>query len=145
MAIKNLDSYKLYINRELSWLKFNERVLEQGIRKGIPLAERLKFLAIVSSNFDEFFMIRVAGLMQQKSAGIRKRDISGLTPNQQLKKISLGVHEIVAKQSKAISEALVEMSDHRVFLLRQNQWGQQHRIFLKHYLQKERKTKPKSR
>jgi polyphosphate kinase len=137
MAIKNLDSYKLYINRELSWLKFNERVLEQGIRKGIPLAERLKFLAIVSSNFDEFFMIRVAGLMQQKSAGIRKRDISGLTPNQQLKKISLGVHEIVAKQSKAISEALVEMSDHRVFLLRQNQWGQQHRIFLKHYFRNE--------
>ena len=90
MKNKNLDSYKLYINRELSWLKFNERVLKQGLRKEFPLAERLKFLAIVSSNLDEFFMIRVAGLMQQKSAGLRTMEflflnqISGASNNASL-------------------------------------------------------------
>jgi len=137
MKSKNLDSYKLYINRELSWLKFNERVLKQGIRKDVPLTERLKFLAIVSSNLDEFFMIRVAGLMQQKSAGIRKRDISGLTPNQQLKKISISVHDMVAKQGETIKEALAEMSDHGTVLLRQNQWSQQQRAYLSNYFQNE--------
>ena len=137
MKIKNLDSNPLYINRELSWLAFNERVLQQGIRKDLPLAERLKFLAIVSSNLDEFFMIRVAGLMQQKSAGLRKRDISGLTPNQQLRKIGLSVHDMVAKQNEAIKNVLSEMSDHRVFLLRQNQWSQQQRAFIRTYFQNE--------
>jgi polyphosphate kinase len=137
MKNRNLDSYKLYINRELSWLKFNERVLKQGMRKDIPLAERLKFLAIVSSNLDEFFMIRVAGLMQQKSAGIRKRDISGLTPNQQLNKIGIAVHEMVAKQNEAISTALNEMADKGVVLLRQNQWSQQQRAFAADYFQSE--------
>ena len=137
MKSKNLDAYKLYINRELSWLKFNERDLKQGIRKDIPLAERLKFLAIVSSNLDEFFMIRVAGLMQQKSADLRKRDISGLTPNQQLKKISLSVHEMVAKQNEAIETTFAEMSDHGVCLLKQSQWNQQQRTFIRTYFQNE--------
>jgi polyphosphate kinase len=137
MKSKNLDSHKLYINRELSWLNFNERVLKQGIRKDIPLAERLKFLAIVSSNLDEFFMIRVAGLMQQKSAGLRKRDISGLTPNQQLRKIGISVHNLVAKQNEAIKAVLAEMSGHGVVLLRQNQWSQQQRAFVRNFFQNE--------
>jgi polyphosphate kinase len=135
MKNTNLDSYELYINRELSWLKFNERVLKQGIRRDIPLAERLKFLAIVSSNLDEFFMIRVAGLMQQKSVGMRKRGISGLTPNQQLKKISVAVHEMVARQSGAIEAALVEMSGHGIVLLRPNQWSPPQRAFIRDYFQ----------
>jgi polyphosphate kinase len=137
MKNKNFDSYKLYINRELSWLKFNERVLKQGIRKDIPLAERLKFLAIVSSNLDEFFMIRVAGLMQQKSAGLRKRDISGLTPNQQLRKIRFSVCDMVAKQNEAIESALSEMSNHGVVLLKPDQWSQQQRTFAKDYFKNE--------
>jgi polyphosphate kinase len=134
---RNLDSYELYINRELSWLKFNERVLKQGIRQDIPLAERLKFLAIFSSNLDEFFMIRVAGLMQQKSAGLRKRDISGLTPNQQLREISLSVHDMVAEQNEAIKTALSEISDNGFSLLRQNQWSLEQRAYIKTYFQNE--------
>ena len=137
MKSKNLDSYKLHINRELSWLKFNERVLKQGIRKDNPLAERLKFLAIVSSNLDEFFMIRVAGLMQQKSAGLRKRGMNGLTPNQQLKRISASVHNLVAQQSEAIQCALTEISDHGVTLLRQSQWSHEQRTFIRTYFQNE--------
>jgi len=137
MKSKNLDSYKLYINRELSWLKFNERVLKQGIRKDNPLAERLKFLAIVSSNLDEFFMIRVAGLMQQKSAGLRRRGINGLTPNQQLKRISASVHDLVAQQNEAIQDALTEISDHGVMLLRQSQWSHEQRAFIRTHFQNE--------
>jgi polyphosphate kinase len=71
-----------------------------------PCLERLKFLAIVSSNLDEFFMIRVAGLMQQRSAKVRKRGLSGMTPNQQLKAISERAHQMVAEQTQGI---------HRVF------------------------------
>src|SRR6056297_58341 len=101
-----LGSADMYINRELSWLEFNDRVLQQGLDERLPLLERLKFLSIVSSNLDEFFMIRVAGLTQQRQAGVRKRDASGMTPNQQLQAISERTHEMVRVQSSAITDAL---------------------------------------
>ena len=81
MAKKSLKSPDLYINRELSWLEFNERVLREGLREELPLLERLKFLAIVGSNLDEFFLVRVAGLMQQRSAGVTARDPAGMRPD----------------------------------------------------------------
>ncbi|HYW79946.1 MAG TPA: hypothetical protein VE890_10245, partial [Thermoguttaceae bacterium] len=84
MAKKDLSLPALYINRELSWLEFNDRVLQEGLSDDLPLLERLKFLAIVSSNLDEFFLVRVAGLMQQRSANVRRRDPAGMTPVQQL-------------------------------------------------------------
>jgi polyphosphate kinase len=74
MATIDLKSPELYISRELSWLEFNARVMQEGLTDDVPLLERLKFLAIVSSNLDEFFMIRVAGLMQQRSAGVNRLD-----------------------------------------------------------------------
>src|SRR5512137_158187 len=92
---KDLKSPELYINRELSWLEFNDRVLQEGLHDDLPLLERLKFLAIVSSNLDEFFMVRVAGLIQQRAAG-RRRDPSGLTPAQQLEAIGRRAHRMVA-------------------------------------------------
>ena len=81
----DLNNPNLFINREMSWLAFNDRVLQVGRDPDLPLADRLKFLAIVSSNLDEFFMIRVAGLQQQRAAGLRQRDLSGLTPSQSLR------------------------------------------------------------
>src|SRR5476651_415444 len=66
----NLDDPSLYINRELSWLAFNRRVLEEGLDPTVPLLERIKFLAIFASNLDEFFMVRVGGLQQKVQAGI---------------------------------------------------------------------------
>jgi len=83
MAKQDLDAHELYINRELSWLEFNDRVLREGMSPDVPLLERLKFLAIVSSNLDEFFMIRVAGLKRAAASKTRKPDFSGLTPEQQ--------------------------------------------------------------
>lgn len=66
-----------YINRELSWLEFNQRVLDQAVRTDLPLLERLKFLAITASNLDEFFMVRVGGLQMLRHSGSRVKDISG--------------------------------------------------------------------
>ena len=69
-----LRSHDMYFNRELSWLEFNDRVLREGLADDVPLLERVKFLAIVSSNLDEFFLVRVAGLMQARAEGVRRRD-----------------------------------------------------------------------
>ncbi|MGB3261431.1 MAG: RNA degradosome polyphosphate kinase, partial [Paenisporosarcina sp.] len=81
----DIDQPDYYNNRELSWLAFNERVLEEAEDDRNPLAERLKFLAIFSSNLDEFFMVRVAGLQDQVRAGFQKpENKAGLTPKEQL-------------------------------------------------------------
>ena len=93
-----LKSPDLYINRELSWLEFNHRVLQEGLAEELPLLERLKFLAIVSSNLDEFFLVRVAWLMQRRAAKVRRRDPSGMTPAEQLAAISRRVHRMVDEQ-----------------------------------------------
>jgi polyphosphate kinase len=89
---------RLFINRELSWLGFNERVLEEARDPGVPLVERLKFLAIVASNLDEFFMVRVAGLKQQLSGNVAETPPDGLTAAEQLAAISARAHAMVGEQ-----------------------------------------------
>jgi len=130
MGKKDLRSPDLFINRELSWLEFNDRVLQEGRSEIVPLGERLKFLSIVSSNLDEFFMIRVAGLKQQKAAGVRKREPSGLTPSQQLFFISGKVHEMMTQQAAAIADALAELKPHGFHLVRRQDWTPKQRQFL---------------
>ena len=76
-----------YENRELSWLKFNHRVLNEARDKSIPLLERLKFVSITSSNLDEFFMVRVASLKDMVHANYKKKDIAGMSASEQLEKI----------------------------------------------------------
>src|SRR4029077_8305578 len=80
----------------LSWLAFNERVLEEAQDRGTPLLERLKFVAIVASNLDEFFMVRVAGLQHAVEDGDESPDIAGLTPSQQLAAVAARAHAMVA-------------------------------------------------
>jgi len=87
-----------YINRELSWLEFNQRVLEQAINPNVPLLERLKFLAITSSNLDEFFMVRVGGLQLQHQAAVASTDQSGLSVTEQLDAIHARTTEMIARQ-----------------------------------------------
>jgi polyphosphate kinase len=117
MADIDLKSPELYINRELSWLEFNDRVMQEGLSDDVPLLERLKFLAIVSSNLDEFFMIRVAGVMQQRSAGVNRPDPSGLVPSAQLAAISQRTHRIVAEQTAGIRKALKQLAEHGIRVL----------------------------
>ncbi|MGI5172875.1 polyphosphate kinase 1 [Treponema sp. OMZ 840] len=93
-----------FFNRELSWIEFNARVLTEANRKENPLLERLKFLSIVSSNFDEFFMVRVAGLKHQAKINPNEADSSGLTPLKQLTLISERVHEIFSHQHMMLRE-----------------------------------------
>ncbi len=87
------------VNRELSWLEFNQRVLEEAQDGSVPLLERVKFLAIFSSNLDEFFMIRVAGLKRQILAGDRERGSEGLTPSETMTAIAARTHELAIKMT----------------------------------------------
>ncbi|MCE9615567.1 MAG: polyphosphate kinase 1 [Lentisphaerae bacterium] len=91
-------SGRKFFNRELSWLEFNQRVLDEARDPGVPLLERLKFLAITSSNLDEFFMVRVGGLQLMLGDGGGHRDPSGLLPRQQLQAISTRSHRMVGEQ-----------------------------------------------
>ena len=98
---------RLYFNRELSWLAFNQRVLDQARSEANPLLERVKFLAILSSNLDEFYEIRVAGLMQQQDSQGGEASLDGLSPREQLKQIRTGVNSLIAQQYKCWREHLV--------------------------------------
>lgn len=96
-----------FINRELSWLKFNERVLFEAKDRSLPLFERLKFTAISASNLDEFFMVRVASLKDQSNSHYDKPDIAGMTPEEQLKKISDFTHAFVERQYRIFNRSLI--------------------------------------
>ena len=98
-----------YENRELSWLKFNLRVLKEAMVKDTPLLERLKFIAISASNLDEFFMVRVAGLWSNFDSGVEKRDASGMSVHEQLVAISQAAHEQVRTQTKSLIALMAEM------------------------------------
>ncbi len=98
-----------YVNRELSWLEFNARVLEEAADPSNPWLERLKFLAIFSSNLDEFFEIRVAGLQQQAYAGVEPQDYGadGMAPAEQLAAIDRRAHELVAEQYRILNDEVL--------------------------------------
>jgi len=96
-----------FINRELSWLEFNQRVLDEALDPSLPLLERLKFLAITGSNLDEFFMVRIGGLMLLQQAGSRARDITGLTPHQQLLQVRARVQEMLDAQYALLNDELI--------------------------------------
>ena len=108
-----------YNNRELSWLDFNKRVLEEASDPSNPFLERLKFLAIFSSNLDEFFMVRVAGLKDQVRVGFKKpENKAGLTPKQQLEKITQQTHSLVNKQYQTFKTIIkTELLDEKIELL----------------------------
>lgn len=108
---KTIDysSAKYYENRELSWLKFNHRVLGEARDKSIPLLERIKFVSITSSNLDEFFMVRVASLKDMVHAKYKKQDIAGLTAPEQLEQINRATRELVELQYSTYNRSLLPL------------------------------------
>ncbi|HEY2387698.1 MAG TPA: polyphosphate kinase 1 [Candidatus Binatia bacterium] len=110
----SLDAPELYLNRELTWLEFNRRVLHEAQDSHVPVLERIKFLAITASNLDEFFMKRIGGLKQQVAAGFRERSVDGRTPEQQIAEC---VAEIRAQEEihRALAaELLAELAGHGI-------------------------------
>ncbi|MBR5944718.1 MAG: RNA degradosome polyphosphate kinase, partial [Lachnospiraceae bacterium] len=98
-----------YTNRELSWIKFNERVLREAKNRQNPLFERLKFLSITASNLDEFFMIRVASLKDMVNADYEGVDIAGMPPIEQLMALEKVTHEFVRKQYNVYNNSLIPL------------------------------------
>jgi len=106
-VVVDLAGPDLYLNRELSWLEFNRRVLHEAQDQRIPLLERLKFLGIFSSNLDEFFQIRVAGLKDQQAAGYSERTPDGMTPEEQLRRASAVVREMVTQHARCLHDEVL--------------------------------------
>jgi len=112
----DLDSSELYLNRELTWLDFTWRVLSMAEDPSVPLLERIKFMAIVGNNLDEFFMKRIGGLKQQIAAGVRTPTVDGRTPQQQLIECQAVVHKLNKKQKTIFDGLLKELNDQGIHL-----------------------------
>src|ERR671914_2893489 len=102
-----LSDPKLLVNRELSWLEFNKRVLHEALDERTPLLERLKFISIVSTNLDEFYMVRVAGLRRQVAAGVTQSTPDGMTPQEQLDAIDVRVKSLLAAQRACLHDVVL--------------------------------------
>jgi polyphosphate kinase len=132
----NLDDPRLYINRELSMLEFNRRVLALARDPATPLLERLRFLVICSTNLDEFFEIRVSGLKQQLEYRVASSEPDGLSASEALARISQATHEIVQQQYTTLQdEILPAMRAEGIFILRRSEWDDAQRKYLREYFE----------
>lgn len=134
----NLKLPELYINRELSLLEFNRRVVEQVKDTSIPLLERLRFLCIASTNLDEFFEIRVAGLKQQVKYGSVQTGPDNLTPVEILKRISETAREIIGEQYRVLNEILIpELAKEKIRIIRRTHWKPKLSRWVKRYFKRQ--------
>ena len=131
----DLGRPEYYLNRELTWLNFNFRVLHEAQDRRTPLLERLKFLSIVGSNLDEFFMKRIGGLKQQVEAGITELTVDGRTPGEQIEQCYTVVRELEARQRAAGAEILAALADEGIRVTSWQELSQAQRKWLrKHYV-----------
>lgn len=128
-----LNKPEYFYNRELSWLKFNLRVLKEATVEDRPLLERLKFIAITASNLDEFFMVRVAGLWSSYDNGIEKRDASGLSVKEQLDAISESAHEQVRTMYKYLQALVIEMDSVGLHFRQMDELSEEGRNWVEEY------------
>src|SRR6476620_7414394 len=106
-AVDNPLPEDRYLNRELSWLDFNARVLALADDNSLPLLERAKFLAIFASNLDEFYMVRVAGLQRRDEMGLSVRSADGLTPREQLRRIGEQTQQIASRHARVYLDSVL--------------------------------------
>ena len=133
-----LSNPELYINRELSQLAFQQRVLAQATDEGVPLLERLRFLCISSLVLDEFFEIRVAGLKQQEALGASQRGPDNMTPSEQLRRVAETVKNIVTKQYQVLNRTLLPALDIQgIRFLDIADWNDKQRHWIKRYFNRE--------
>lgn len=133
----NFQDHQYYLNRELSWLAFNERVLEEAVDPNNPLLEKLKFLAITASNLDEFFMIRVSGLKHQVENGVERRDIANMTPAEQLAGISEACQTLVARQYACLKDILASLEKEGLCFIEPDEASEAQRRCLDEYFERE--------
>ncbi len=130
------DSSEIYSNRELSFLAFNERVLELVQDDTVPLLEQLRYLCISSSNLDEFIEVRVAGVKQQLAGGVSTVGVDGLSPQQQLTAISQRVHKLVERQYTLFNEHLLPtMANHGIVFIRRHNWDEKLKSWAETYFE----------
>lgn len=125
---------KKYINREVSWLDFNYRVLEEAEDESLLVMDRLKFLAITASNLDEFFMVRIAGILDQIEVGYEKEDSAGMKPKEQIKLLSKICHDMVERKYKCLNKSLIpEMEKKGVEILSYDDVNKEQKAYLNEY------------
>ena len=130
----NLKLPEFYINRELSLLEFNRRVLEQAKDRSVPLLERLRFLCIVSNNLDEFFEIRVAGLREQAKYGSVQTNPDNMTPVEVLNRIGEIARGLITEQYRILNEELIpDLAREKIRIIRRDQWGRKHSRWIRRY------------
>lgn len=134
----DLEDPSLYVNRELSWIKFNQRVLEEALDTSHPLLERIKFLSIVASNLDEFFMVRVSGLRRQLAAGVLKAPPDGMTPAEQLAAIRRQLLPQLAQQYECWHDDLLpKLHEAGIRVLRYDDLKRKQRSLMRSYFRDE--------
>ena len=138
MDAPSLSQPELYINRELSLLQFNKRVLEQARDMDTPLLERLKFLCISSTNLDEFFEIRVAGLKQKIASGSVQAGPDNFSPQEVMSRVSAQAHTLVDEQYRVLNEELIPaLAEENIRFLRRTQWSEQQAEWLRTFFSQE--------
>ncbi len=126
-----------YHNRELSWMDFNARVLEEALKKENPLMERLRFLAITGSNLDEFFMVRVAGVKAQINSGYKKADESGLTPEKLIVQLEDKIHAFMERQYSCLYRSITPvLKKNNIFFLQPDQMNEEQKEYISEYFHK---------
>lgn len=126
-----------YNNRQLSWMDFNTRVIEEAFEKENPVMERVNFLSITASNLDEFIMVRVAGVIDRMEHGVKTADLSGLTPKQQYLKLSDKIHEFSERQYRCLNRSVLPvLKKHNIYFKKVNELDDAQKKFIDKYFNK---------
>ena len=126
-----------YLNRECTWIKFNERVLRESAVPSNPLLEQLNFVAISASNLDEFFMIRVAGVKHLIESGVPHHDIAGMTPQEQFSAIETMVHTQVSQQYAYLNDIRDRLRGEGLHFIKPSELTEEQHIWLEQYFERE--------